>query len=131
MNFYDNRFDFLRVADKNFDIKSTSGLSEENFLKACNTYCLPLIKTTVGNLTDGIVEIGEGNIVEGSTCLFVNTGDLFIYKKYINLTFGAETGAWFKIGGIDEENGGKFDNITATYINPYFENSQPSLPPIG
>ena len=131
MNFYDNRFDFLRVADKNFDTNETSGLSEEKFLKACNTYCLPLIKTKLPNPSGGFVEIGENNIVEGSTCFFVNTGDLFIYKKYINLTIGEEKGAWFKIGGIDEENGGKFDNITATYINPYFENSQPSLSPIG
>lgn len=127
MNFYDNRFDFLRVADKNFDLNNISTLSFEGYLKACKTYCLPLIKATLPNPTGGTVEVGDDNIVEGSTCFFVNTGDLFIYKKYIDLTSeNTEKGAWFKIGGIDEENGGKFNDLPATYINPYFEESEPA-----
>lgn len=60
MKFYDNRFDFLRVSGFEGQFPA-----DEDEAKANESFLLPF---------------GE-NVVNGSTCYFANTGDLFIYMN--------------------------------------------------
>lgn len=132
MKFYDNRFDFLRIANKNYNPLDNSYFSsEEQLFKANKCYCLPVPKTEL-DLPEpvGKYVVGEENVVEGSTCFFVNTGDLFILKKrYIydeeNKDYHL---TWYKVGGIDDDNAYfdvyDYENpemLIPVYNNPYLE----------
>ena len=70
----------------------------------------------------GTYILGDDNIVEGSTCFFINTGDLFIYKKLGSTEFpDSPSYVWVKVGGISDDNEGIYE--TEQYINPYYDDS--------
>ena len=93
MKFYDNRFDFLRYKDEGLN-PGDSGEYYDDY----KDYLLPK---------------GE-NVVTGSTCYYVNTGDFFIYHELPEKWINQET--------FEEYEQGR---------NPYFEGSEPPPPPIG
>lgn len=121
MDFYNHRFDFLRFVDKNIDFTGDTDWEnpeeiEENY-KECKDFILPYRKYKLENGK----EIGEGNIVTGSTCFFVNTGDLFIARRFRVEGDDSDTITWFKVG---EEISG--DDLYTEYVdgdNPYYESS--------
>ena len=155
MDFYNHRFDFIKVADENINpdelinnIISGQGTDEEKkkqlkeLWKKIKEYCLvtPKIKYQISETE--FVEIGDENIVDGSTCFFVNTGDLYIYKEtyvYDNVIFNgfldATKGVWYKVGGFDDENKGEYavagDEFLSSVINPYYQENEPDNPPVG
>lgn len=47
MNFYEHRFDFLRVANPSYNPNDPGASSFEGYISASQTYCLPLKKDTV------------------------------------------------------------------------------------
>lgn len=71
----------------------------------------------------GTYTIGDDNIVEGSTCFFVNSGDLYIYKKIYDIAQPVpEYFAWVKVGGLSDDNEGIYED-SEQYINPYYDDS--------
>lgn len=124
MKFYDNRFDFIRLVNPDKYINFDAETADEKFAsyKEAKNYVLPLDKYELndneGNPTG--TYIGEDNVVEGSTCFFIQTGDLFIAFKndegYI---------AWYQVGITTSDNGIISDESWDTYLfpgdNPYTE----------
>lgn len=120
MNFYEHRFDFLRVANTGFTGANASDFNE--YKKACEVYCLPLKKDTITIPELGEITVGEDNIVEGSTCFYINTGDLFIYKKIYDIEQAVpEYFAWVKVGAMSDDNEGIYYSDVVEYINPYYD----------
>lgn len=121
MNFYEHRFDFLRVASTSFNPMNAPSI--EGLLSGAETYCLPVKKQTITIPNVGTFTLGEDNIVECSTCFFINTGDLFIYKKIGSSEFpDSPSYAWVKVSGMSDDNQGIYEE-TDQYINPYYDDS--------
>ena len=99
MKFYDNRFDFLRVNKGDTYAESAPSTIEE-----------------AEEYKDFILPYGE-NCVEGSTCLFVDKGDLFIYYHSANIyndneeiLDGFGRGLWIKVSTESYESYCEGDN---------------------
>lgn len=99
MDFYNHRFDFLRISDESAP-ENLSGSTVAN----TNTYynnILPFSKeafATVfseGEISDLENKILE-NVVNGSTCFYVDKGDFYIF--YEGQWYNPETGLYYNEG---------------------------------
>lgn len=113
-NYYDNRFDFLRVSNSNApkDLPSTT---LDSFIEYFDNV-LPVSKEVyIERFTESALPAIQdkpiGNVVNGSTCFFVDKGDFYIY--FNGMWYNPETGDSYYEG-----------------VNPYYSGNEP-IPPIG
>lgn len=106
MEFYNHRFDFLRKSNESAP-ENLSGSTVAN-TKTYYNNILPMSKSTfIDAFSEGEISDLENNLLEnvvnGSTCFYVDKGDLYIF--YEGYWYNPETGVYYNEGD-----------------NPYYEN---------